>query len=50
MRKMKILELGAQKIDAFKSIIENAECNGKKGLPGKLLTIAYYFQFFIHEH
>lgn len=31
--KMKILELGAQKIDAFKSIIENAECNGKKGLP-----------------
>ena len=50
MRKMKILELGAQKIDAFKSIIENAECNGKKGLPGKLLTIAYYFQFFINKH
>jgi len=33
---MKILELGAQKNDAFRSIIENAECHGKKGISGKL--------------
>ena len=35
---MKILELGAQNSDAFSSIIENAECNGKKGIPGSSPT------------
>ena len=34
---MKILELGAQSNDTFNSMIENAECHGKRGIPGKRL-------------
>ena len=34
-QKMKILELGAQSNDTFNSMIENAECHGKRGIPGK---------------
>ena len=36
-----MLEVGAEKIEAFKSIIESSECNGKKGLPGKSSKVFY---------